>query len=241
MGHPHRFYIPPETPSVEEVVLPAEEGRHALHVVRLRPGDRVVLFDGRGRELTGAIRRTTRREVVVAIENEQRVPPPRKSVALLQAALNREKTTETLIRRGTELGVARFCFFKGDHSDRAPRFTEKWRRVAIEACKQCRRAWLPQFEVAPDLRAAVDNVPETLLIATQHAEPTPLHQALADDPDGIAVLAGPEGDFSAEELGLARERGAVPVSLGRTTFRAEVAAAVVLALVFYELGELGPH
>jgi len=239
MPHVHRFYVPQESVSAAEIALPLEESHHALHVVRVQQGERVVLFDGEGTELDGEVSRATRREVFVAVRKTRRIPEPATGLTLLQAWLHQERSIEYLIRRCTELGVTRFRFFRGGHSERAPRLTPKLTRVAIEACKQCGRAWLPSFEVAPDLRAAIEGIEGGLLILTQHLDPVPLRQAV--QAREATVIIGPEGDFTPEELGAAERRGAVPISLGGATYRAEVAATLAATLILYELGEVGPR
>jgi 16S rRNA (uracil1498-N3)-methyltransferase len=239
MAHVFRFYIPPEMIGTAEIALPPEEAHHAIHVVHVKRGDAVVLFDGQGREIEGTISEVGRRKVTVARVAEKRIPKPRAQVAILQGWLLREKCIEFLIQRGTELGVAHFCFFRAGHSEKASRWNAKWLRMAVEVCKQCERSWLPTFAVAPDLEAAVRPTQGAVLIATAHTTPTPLRQALSQE--NVAILVGPEGDFTPEELSRAQALGAVPISLGPTTYRSEVAATLAAALVLYELGELGPR
>ena len=239
MPHVYRFHIPPDSDANCEIALPTEEAHHALHVVRARPGDRVVLFDGHGREIHGAISRTTHRDVYVAPEEECRAPEPLVRLTLVQAWLLREKSIEYVIQHGTEIGVSHFRFFRARHSEKAPRENPKWVRHAIEACKQCGRAWLPTFDIAPDLEDAIQETQGPLLIATQHLPPVPLREALRGSPSEAALLVGPEGDFASEEIDCAQGCGAVPISLGSATYRSEVAATLAAALIQYELGALG--
>jgi len=239
MAHLFRFYVPPETPFTDELALPPEEAHHALHVVRVASGDRVVLFDGQGREIEGTVSRAAHREVCVVCNAERHVPRPEVRVAIVQAWLLREKSIESVIQRGTELGVAHFCFFRARHSEKPPRMNPKWQRLAIETCKQCGRAWLPAFEVASDLNGALATAQGTLLLAASSLPPTPLRQALKGKT--ASILIGPEGDWSPEELRDAQDRGAVPMTLGAAVYRSEVAATVAAALVLYELGQLGPR
>jgi len=239
MTHVHRFYIVPETPGTEEVVLRDAEAHHALHVVRVQRGDDVVLFDGAGREIRGVVRRAARHEVIVGTREERRLPWPAKGVTILQGWLHRREGIEYLVRRGTELGVRGFVFFRAVRSEREPRLDSKWRRIAIEACKQCGRLWLPSFARTDALAEALDHVEGGVLVLTRDLEPAPLEDAVQGD--AMSVLAGPEGDFAREELELAQERGATPVSLGLATYRSEVAAALAAGLVLYEMGELGPR
>ncbi len=238
MSHLYRFYIAPETASEGLIELSPEELHHALHVVRVKEGTEVFLFDGHGREISGVARNVGRRDLRIEVGETRQVPAPTKRVTLCQAFLNRDKSTETLIRRCTELGVARFLFFKGDHSERGPELNEKWKRYAIESCKQSRELWLPEFALAPSLEEALGSLDGTTLIATSDAAPVSLHSSL-DGVDTCTIIVGPEGDFSETEVKRALASGAQPISLGSNVLRSEVAAMVALTLIHYELGLLG--
>lgn len=146
-----------------EVALPPEEMHHAAHVARLRVGEAVALFDGAGHEWLGAIARVGKREVVVAVGEARFSPKPVPEITLAQAWLLRDKAVDFIITHGTELGVSRICFYRGARSDRDPRGQEKWRRCAIEACKQCGRPWLPEFSVADSLEEALGQAGGGLL------------------------------------------------------------------------------
>ena len=239
MAHVHRFHIPSQEGEPAEIALPEHEAHHALHVVRIRPGEGVSLFDGRGREWLGTVSRVTRREVTVSVDEDRFIPAPAERVTLYQAMLGREKAMEELVQRGTELGVGRFVVFRGRKSQRKARISGKWTRTAIEACKQCGGLWLPEFSAEADLDSALRNTPDCLLLATAQEAPVPIREAITGSDVGIIV--GPEGDFANEELAAARGRGAVPISLGDNTFRAEVAGSLAAALVLHELGRLGPR
>jgi 16S rRNA (uracil1498-N3)-methyltransferase len=239
MAHVHRFYIAPEVPTAAELALSREETHHALHVVRVRSGEPVELFDGQGRTLRGTVRTEGRRRAFVQVDDETRTPAPAAALTLVQAWLNHDKAVDAIIRDCTALGVTDFCFFRARHSERAPRRPERWRQIAIESCKQCGRAWLPSFTEAVDLDAALADPAGTLLVATNDLPPSPLRQSLKEG--RVALLVGPEGDFTEEELATAARHGAKALSLGSATFRSEVAATVASALVLYEFDALGPR
>jgi 16S rRNA (uracil1498-N3)-methyltransferase len=129
-------------------------------------------------------------------------------------------------------------FFPAERSEHPPRISEKWRRWAIESCKQCGRLWLPEFSLAPGLEAALAGTWSALLIATADEAPVPLRSAVQGD--CVALIVGPEGDFTPAERSLALACQAHPISLGAATFRAEVAATLAAALIRYEFGALGP-
>ncbi len=218
--------------------MPPAEAHHALHVARLSPGDSVLLFDGCGREMEGEVKRTTRHDVVVGVQRVRKVEEPQRKLTVAQAWLHREKSVEALIQHGTELGVSRFVFFRGGHSERGPKFSDKWQRTAIETCKQCGRLWLPTFEIADKLDEVLETAEGSVIIATKDAPPVPIAQATGSG--DVSLVVGPEGDFTDAELRLALKSGARAISLGGVTYRAEVAAGLAAALILYELGELGP-
>ncbi len=241
MAHLHRFFVPPDRVSDATIFLPSVEAHHAIRVVRLREGDDVVLFDGEGREIHGTVSRLTRREVETTVRDMQIHAKPAIHLTLIQAWLQRDKCIEELIRRGTELGVTQFRFFNADHSQTHLRIRDKWRRWAIDSCKQCGRTWLPEFDTASSLNDALDGTDANpiLIASTELAPPVPLRTAL-DGATDVAVVVGPEGDFSPAELDIARDRGVVPIALGEATLRAEAAALTAVTLILYELGGLGP-
>lgn len=237
MSHLHRFYAPelPEEPG--RVSLSEDEAHHAVKVLRVRAGDRVTVFDGAGRFADGTVGEVGKRDVWVELGPVQSDPEPGPRVTLIQAWLNHERNVESIIRRGTELGVAEFVFFRGDHSERPPKPREKWLKHAIDSCKQCGRNRLPEFRTAEGLAEALNPVSDRVLVATQAVDGRPIAAAV-EGAHSVALIIGPEGDLSASEVEAAMRGGAAPISLGPYTLRSEVAATVAIALVQYSLGAL---
>jgi 16S rRNA (uracil1498-N3)-methyltransferase len=238
MAHLHRFHMEEPPASGGTAELSADEAHHALRVVRVRVGDVVGLFDGAGGTWDATVADADKRRVWLHVGSGRVVPAPRPALTLVQAWLHRPQPMEDLVRRGTELGVARFCFYRAGRSQSAPKIPDKWRRLAIEACKQCGNVWLPRFDTASDLGAALGDLGGTILLATADEPPVPLAHAVAGA-DAVALVVGPEGDFSPEERALALAAGAQPLSLGDTVFRAEAAAEIALGLIRYVTGGLG--
>lgn len=237
MPHLHRFFATPNPEDSSRATLRDEEAHHAIHVVRLREGEEVQVFDGRGRRWDGAIESLSRRDVVIRLTGEHVAPHPDRRVTLVQAWLHRDKSVEEIIRRCTEVGVDRFVFFPSERSERKPRESSKWERLAVESCKQCGRAWLPEFAVAENLHGALACAGGTAFVATRDLDPLPLATARACQ--GAALIIGPEGDFTPIELELLVETGVQPVHLGEAVLRSEVAAFVGCSLLLYEMGRLG--
>ncbi len=239
MAHLYRFFVPGGMAEGAVVELPDEERHHALRVARVKVGEVVSLFDGTGREYSGAVTYTERRAVGVKITHVSEPDASPTRLTIIAAALHKEKSTATLIRRCTELGVTTFRFFKAARSERLPKRSNKWEKAAIESCKQCGRLRLPLFEVHSSLQEAVDASDAPILVATPDHEPIPIRKALGGAL-AASVVVGPEGGLTPEEVHLAMASGALPISLGHSILRAEVAASMATALVQYELGALGP-
>ena len=234
----HRFYHDSALPESGDVALSRDESHHAMRVLRARVGDAVTLFDGAGRTWLGAITELSRNEVQVAIESEAFTPRPEPELTLVQAWLHRDKVADEIVRQATVLGVAEMVFFRAAHSEKKPKMSEKWARLCIEACKQCGRPWLPRITVVGDMAEALTHVAgQCVAIARMEGPHVPVGRVAGTDP--VAYLVGPEGDFSETELAQADAAGALPISLGDCTYRAEMAAQVGLTLIQHHLGHMG--
>ena len=240
MPHTHRFYCPglAATAPGTEFPLPKEEARHAVAVLRLRPGDRLEVFDGLGLSGSGTFVRGDRSGAVVSLEHLARREPPSIGVYLAPAWPHRDRVVDEIVCRGTELGVAGFHFWRADRSQRAPGGVERWHRHTVESCKQCGRDTLPTLRAWDSL--------DTLLASEQGC-------LVAADLDGgaggmvtlsatatrIILVVGPEGDFTERERGLLGAAGALRVSLGALVLRTEAASVVLATLALNAAGQLG--
>ncbi len=240
MAHLYRFFIESDRMTGNPVVLSGPEAHHAVHVVRIKVGETVALFDGKGNELRAQVERVSRNEVYLSPGERRTLPPPPGQVLLASAWLHREKALEQLIRRATEIGITAFHFFRAEHSQRAPRISDKYTRFAIESCKQCGRTWLPAFHTFDSLEAVLEANRDALpVVATPHLSPVPLRSLFPFD-GPVLLLTGPEGGFSPAEIALLQERQVPAVSLGSAVLRAEAAALTLATLTLYEQGFLGP-
>ena len=126
--------------------------------------------------------------------------------------------------------------------ERADKRTERWQRIAVEAAKQCRTAWIPQVHPVEPLSAVLGRplALDVLLIGSLEPGAIPLRQCMREikgrAPKSVGLLIGPEGDFSPGEFELARKAGALPVSYGTQVLRVETAALYGLCVLAYELG-----
>lgn len=231
-----RFYTDAALRAGGMALLPEDAAHHAVHVLRLREGEEVTLFNGRGGEYAGRIAAIERLRVSVdvlahrAIERESPL-----AVTLVQGVSSREKMDFTL-QKATELGVAALQPVVAARSlgriagERAEQKRSHWLRVAIAACEQCGRNRVPEvlepLSLAQYCRAAA--APGLRLLLAPGA-PTGL-RSVAPRLEGAATLAaGPEAGFTAEEEAMLADAGFIAVRLGPRVLRTETAALAALA------------
>lgn len=228
--------------SGERVVVTGDEARHALRVLRIRPGERVSVSDGRGAVVEGSVVEAGN-DLVVAVGGRRLEPRPRPSLEIVQAVPKRGKL-DVVVQKLTELGAGVFRPVEADRSvarwDARKREAQRDRLAAIarEAAKQSRRAYLPEVH-APATLDALGPLPAVSLVLHEEAE-TRLAAALpAEPPAALAIIVGPEGGFTSEEVSLLEGAGALPVSLGPAILRTETAALAAASIVLNRYGLLG--
>lgn len=231
-----RLFIDTPLEAGRELALPEDISRHALRVLRLGPGDAVVLFNGNGAQyparLTTVAAHTTRARIE-AVETPVRESPLR--VTLVQAVARGEKM-DWIIQKATELGVARIlpvvterCEVKLDAA-RGDRRLEHWRAVALAACEQCGRNVLPELAPPAPLaaRLAVPNVQAEARWMLHPGAATRLRD-LAPGISDLALAVGPEGGFGDADVADLRQAGYRALALGPRTLRTETAGLAAVA------------
>ncbi len=245
-----RFFVEDLSDQEATFTMTGSEARHMSRVLRMKPGDRMVLMDGKGRHYQAAVTRISRHEVRGVLETRLSIPPPSPvNITLLQALL-KSGPMDYLVQKTSELGADRIVPFASERTvvrPEAERLTHKmahWKRIATGAAKQSGR--VDPLVVAPissftDLLDGYKEVHALKVILWEGEETTDLRRVLktAPPPGQFVGMVGPEGGFSEEELGLARAGGFVPASLGWRILRAETAAITLTAVVQYEVGDLG--
>jgi len=245
----HRFYLPPAQSRDDTLFLTGGEAHHAMHVLRLRQGERVVVLDGAGQELLCEALKPGPHSVQLAVVQRNTVPPLPCQITLLQA-VPKGKIIEGIIQKATELGAHRIVPLLSDRvtarldEESAADKAEKWRTTAIEAIKQCGSAWLPEVDapVTPKEYLARGEKFELPLIASlqdDRRHPRDYFKTFQDEkgrlPKTVCVWVGPEGDFTPAEMSAAKSAGALPITLGRLVLRSETAAIYCLSILNYEL------
>ncbi|MEY5020208.1 MAG: hypothetical protein RLZ22_1296, partial [Verrucomicrobiota bacterium] len=233
-----RFHLPPE--DWQAAALTGDEARHFSQVLRGKAGDVITVFDGHGRRASALVQQVSRDRVSLEISDAFSPAPPRPHITLAQA-IPKGKTMDLIVQKSVELGVARIEPLITRHTIVQPGDgkSDKWTRVALEACKQCGQDTLPQ--VAPPFAfnawiADAAKISGLKLIASLAPGAKPMREVLRSHPNttDATILVGPEGDFSPEETDAALTAGFIPVSLGNIVLRVETASLFCISALRYE-------
>jgi 16S rRNA (uracil1498-N3)-methyltransferase len=240
----HRFYLPPDQWNAASPTLDEEESHHVLDVLRFGPGDHVTVFDGEGGEARADLVAVEGRKILLRIGPKVRSQPLACAITLAQA-IPKGKHMEFIVQKATELGAARIAPLFSDRTivqldvKDAEKKRDRWREIAIEACKQCGQNRVPEIAVPVSPKAFFEKqeLSELMLIASLQPDARRIKSVLAEHPPprSVCVFVGPEGDFTPAELALAKSRGCRPITLGPIILRAETAALYCLSVLAHEL------
>ena len=183
----HRFYVMPENWNADPPVLRESELHHARDVLRLEPGERVVVFNGRGHEIMAEITKVTRKEIQMRKLHETRVPPLRCEIMLAQA-IPKGKNMDLIVQKAVELGAAKIAPIISDRTivhlqdKEAVQKQAKWQQVAVEAAKQCGQNWLPTVQIPRKLSDFFDGIAplQIRLISSLQSDAVHLKTVLAE-------------------------------------------------------------
>jgi 16S rRNA (uracil1498-N3)-methyltransferase len=245
----HRFYLAPEIWNPDALVLTGAEAHHSRNVLRLEVGDKAVLFNGLGREVTAEISDANGSEIHFRKLHESVIAPLGCRITLAQA-IPKGKNMDLIVQKAVEIGAAEIAPLLSARTvvqldpESAAQKQAKWQAVAIEAAKQCGQNWLPRVEPprSPNEFFAAAPRFDLQLIGSLQSDARHLKKILAEFshehqrlPASVLMLIGPEGDFTPAELSLARSHGCLPITLGPIILRTETAAIYCLSVLSYEL------
>ena len=238
-----RFYAAPEEFEGTSIKLSTEETRHLRDVLRLSVGDQIQIFDGEGREFIAEIATVAKRETLLTIVDEISAPAPESNLDLtIAASVYKNDKFDLVIQKAVELGVARVCpivtFRSEAKLDAALNRTERWRKIALEATKQCERARIMSIDepvsFADFLEGLTDESGELLMFSEKDGGSIPDF----NDPKKITALVGPKGGWEDSEIELAEQSGFIPIKLGKRIMKAETAVITFAALLQHRFGDL---
>lgn len=246
------FYIDPSMALNPIVTIEGSEAHHIKNVLRLKPGDHIKLFDGTDHEYEAVISIIDAEKVEAEIRRKCRADNgPGARIVVAQAFL-KEKKMDDLVRKLAELGIAGWTPFFSQRSiarpdkERLAGRARRWKRIATEAVKQCRRKTMLEIGEALTFEEVLEfSKPYDLKIVFWEYEANPLSgnmESRSKTPlNSIMVMLGPEGGFTEREIEMARQSGFSTAGLGPRILRAETATLAASTLVQYLFGDMRPN
>ncbi|MEO6654765.1 MAG: 16S rRNA (uracil(1498)-N(3))-methyltransferase [Pyrinomonadaceae bacterium] len=235
-----RFYSPPENFVDGSVWLDIDETRHLRHVLRLKRGDEVSVFDGVGKEFRCEITEITKSVswLIVAKETVTTSPESPCEITIAPAVLNGDRY-DLIIQKAVELGVATLVPLSTIRCDVKPKDAEKrlerWRRIALEATKQCGRAKLMRIAEPVALDKFIETKKGSVVLFSERAGND---FSTITKGEKITALFGPKGGWDDSELDAARLNGVNIVTLGGRILRADTAAIAITAIIQHRFGDI---
>jgi 16S rRNA (uracil1498-N3)-methyltransferase len=241
----NRFYVPADQIKGDQVTITGSDVNHIKNVLRLKIGDKIEVFDGSQKSYLVEIRAVPagRQEFIrgIILSEIRKNTEPGIKVTLAQCLLKGKKM-DFVIQKAVELGVGQIIPVVSERS--VPDIKEKedkklshWQAIAKEAAEQCGRTLVPEIPALlsfEELLKLGKNY-ELALIPWELETKSSLKEVLTTyRPNHLLIVVGPEGGFSNEEAGSAKQAGFVAVSLGKRILRAETAAISTLANIYYE-------
>ena len=212
-----------------------------------RMGQIVTLTDAGGRDFRARVLRLSATKASLLIFDRFLLPTESGVEIVLLQALPEKERMEWIIQKTTELGISTLIPFKSTRSisleerEAKQKKAHRWQEIAVKAVQQSRRARVPRVEAYRSFNKALKACEgESLKILLWEKTGEPLKQVLKQHAARkICAMVGPEGGFTEEEVAQAGDAGFIPVKLGRRILRTETAAITLVALLQYELGDLG--
>jgi 16S rRNA (uracil1498-N3)-methyltransferase len=241
-----RFYAAPEQIEGNQALLDPDEAHHLIRVLRMRPGDEAFVFDGERREYRCRVTRIGDKEAQLEVLEELATVVESPLRARLAQALVKGDKFDWIVQKATELGVTSIVpllTLNGDvkrTEERGERAAERWRRISLEALKQCGRRRLVRVHSPVPLGEFLQESPgdDLMLVFSERGGDTIQEVIRARSGLAVTALVGSEGGWADQELESLTDKGARMVTLGPRVLRTETAAIVALSLIQHYFGDL---
>ena len=230
-----RFYLPPSA-WTESPFIEGDEAKHLAQVLRIQSGATITVFDGLGNFAEARVLSVSKQRIDLMLELAESKPTPLPEITLAQA-IPKGKNMDWIVQKAVELGVSKIQPLVTRNTIVSPgdEKAEKWRRTALEACKQCAQFTIPVIAEPISFDAWIKSPdPSKLKIIASLAEnPENFRETLAAQPEieSVTILIGPEGDFTPQETEVALAAGFIPVTLGDLVLRVETATLFSISAI----------
>ncbi|SHE30673.1 16S rRNA (uracil1498-N3)-methyltransferase [Caldanaerobius fijiensis DSM 17918] len=242
----HKFFVPPQNIFDDKVVIEDKEDFNHFKVLHIKKGESIIVSDGMGNDYEAEVYKIDKDKVTAKIVNI--LPPVESNIDVtLYQALPKSTKMDLIVQKCTELGInsivpvitERVVVKWDDNSSKLNR----WRRIAYESSKQCRRSRIPQVHEPMSFEELLNLIPTYDIFILPYETENVVHLKDIMRADNnfkkIGIFIGPEGGFSNCEIIKATEKGARVVTLGSRILRTETAGFVTVSIIMYEMGDIG--
>ena len=223
------FYNPNISKLEKEVTFDKEESRHIVKVLRMKEGDTFKITNGKGSFFSAEMINANPKGCLVKILSEEMQQPLPYQLHLAVAPTKLNDRYEWFLEKATEIGISEITPIICDHSERKTIKPERYEKILQSAMKQSLKAYLPILNEAVSYKDFINSEKNSEgLKCIAHCEETDKKslKSVLKPNQKFTILIGPEGDFSSEEIELAKQAGFIPVTLGESRLRTETAAVV---------------
>jgi 16S rRNA (uracil1498-N3)-methyltransferase len=230
-----RFYLAPNN-WTESPFIEGDEAKHLAQVLRIQSGATITVFDGLGNFAEARVLSVSKQRIDLMLELAESKPTPLPEITLAQA-IPKGKNMDWIVQKAVELGVSKIQPLVTRNTIVSPgdEKAEKWRRTALEACKQCAQFTIPVIAepISFDAWIKSPDPSELKIIASLAENPENFRETLAAHPEieSVTILIGPEGDFTPQETEVALDAGFIPVTLGDLVLRVETATLFSISAI----------
>lgn len=249
----HKFFTSSEYISNSVAKILGDDVKHIYKVLRLEPGEKVVVNNCIGEEFLGEIKEVNKSEVIVDLIEKLEINNESSVQITIFQGLPKSQKMDLIVQKGTELGVSKFIpvitnrvdvKLKGEFKK-----LDRLNRIALEAAKQSKRSIIPTVEEPVEFSEVIDFINEVdlFLVPYENEESFGVKSLIKkleqenriNKIKTVGIMVGPEGGFEEEEIKKLKDKGAYIITLGSRILRTETAGFTATALIQYELGDLG--
>ncbi|MFD3157589.1 16S rRNA (uracil(1498)-N(3))-methyltransferase [Haloimpatiens sp. FM7330] len=246
----YKFFVSAHKIIENKAFIEGEDVKHIYKVLRLSCGEKININNCLGKEYIAEIESINKKQVIANIIEEIKINRESEINITLFQGLPKASKMDLIVQKSTELGVKEITpiitkrvVVKNGMKDFKK--TERWNRIALEACKQCKRSLVPKVNEPIEFNLFLEEIKnyDLIVVPYENQQGYGIRKMISDvkseDVKNIAVVIGPEGGFEEEEISNLKEIGAYIVTLGPRILRTETAGFVCSSLIMYELGDLG--
>ncbi|SHF07236.1 RsmE family RNA methyltransferase [Clostridium fallax] len=245
----HKFFTPPELLNSEEARIVGEDVKHIYKVLRISPGEKVVVNNQLGEEYLGEVKLVSKQEVLIDIIEKIDTNKESNINIYLFQGLPKASKMDLIVQKTTELGFKEIIPIITERVDVKLKGEfkklDRLQRIALEASKQCKRTYIPKVLEPIDFNSLKERIKDMDLVVVPYENQEGygiknlINKIDKNSIKNIGIIIGPEGGFEEEEIKELEELKAHIVTLGPRILRTETAGFVCGSLLQYELGDIG--